>query len=563
MAQLISDGLLFTSGVLLHHVVFRRGEWDLATVNLIRLFMLCFFGSVLFLSVNVHPTLPHTEEYRSAVRATWAIFAPTLAGLYTSIAVYRGFFHRLRQFPGSFLARFSGLYMTCRNLFTGMRTFKDVQNLHLKYGDVVRLGPQELSIIRPSAVQALHAASAPVDKGPFYDMTAPFLSLQTIRSKTDHAPIRKIWDRGFSAKSLRDYEPRVAKYTEQLLQQLESLVGEPLNMTQWIGFYGFDVMGDLAFGQSFDMLKSGTVNYYIGLMQDHLRVRFAFGRIPWAFLVLQALASLNASASRSHTWIEDQLKNRMKARVNEPDTLDVFSWILEDYNARPVKTQQDFFNLMGEEVQLIRLPNSDTTSSTMTCLFFELTRNPEIYKKLQNEIDKCFMAHCDKAPGHYELSKLEYLQACIDETLRMYPPLPGGVQRMTPPEGLQLDHDFFIPGNTIVQTPLCTMYRDERLFKDANTFIPERWTTRRNLVTDRSCFTPFLIGTFSCVGKQLALMEMRYVVSRMARLYDMNFAKGQTPEAFTEGNFDTFTVRLAPLNMVLTHRLDGKKGGRS
>ncbi|KAJ3561618.1 hypothetical protein NPX13_g8874 [Xylaria arbuscula] len=536
MAQLISDGLLFASGVLLHHVVFRRGEWDLATVNLLGSFVLCFFGSALFLSVNVHPTLPHVEGYRSALRATWAIFAPTLTGLYTSIVVYRGFFHRLRKFPGPFLARFSGLYMTCRNLFTGMRTFKDVQKLHLEYGDVVRLGPQELSIIRPSAVQALHAASAPVDKGPFYDMTAPFLSLQTIRSKTDHAPIRKVWDRGFSAKSLRDYEPRVAKYTEQLLQQLESRVSKPLNMTQWIGFYGFDVMGDLAFGQSFDMLKSGTVNYYIGLMQDHLKVRFAFGRIPWAFRILQALASLNASASRFHAWIEDQVKTRMK---NEPDTLDVFSWILEDYNARPVKTQQDFFNLMGEGILItiagrqvissISLFYIDTTSSTMTCLFFELTRNPEIYKKLQDEIDECFVAHGDKAPGHYELSKLEYLQACIDETLRMYPPLPGGVQRMTPPEGLQLDHDLFIPGNTIVQTPLYTMYR----------------------------------GTFSCVGKQLALMEMRYVVSRMVRLYDMNFAKGQTPEAFTEGNFDTFTVRLAPLNMVLTHRLDGKKGGRS
>jgi cytochrome P450 family 628 len=115
--------------------------------------------------------------------------------------------------------------------------------------------------------------------------------------------------------ALRDYEPRVAKYTEQLLQQLESRVGEPLNMTQWIGFYGFDVMGDLAFGQSFDMLKSGTVNYYIGLMQDHLKVRFAFGRIPWAFRILQALASLNASASRFHAWIEDQVKNRVEVCV--------------------------------------------------------------------------------------------------------------------------------------------------------------------------------------------------------------------------------------------------------
>lgn len=140
MALLISDGLLFASGVLLHHVVFRRGEWDLATVNLLGSFVLCFFGSVLFLFVNVHPTLPHVEGYGSAVRATWAIFAPTLAGLYASIVVYRGFFHRLHEFPGPFLARFSGLYMTCRNLLTGMRTFKDVRNLHLEYGDVVRLG---------------------------------------------------------------------------------------------------------------------------------------------------------------------------------------------------------------------------------------------------------------------------------------------------------------------------------------------------------------------------------------------------------------------------------------
>ena len=47
---------------------------------------------------------------------------------------------------------------------------------------------------------------------------------------------------------------------------------------------------------------------------------------------------------------------------NEPDTLDVFSWILEDYNARPVKTQQDFFNLMGEGI-LITIAGRQVISS--------------------------------------------------------------------------------------------------------------------------------------------------------------------------------------------------------
>ncbi|CAG8978209.1 hypothetical protein HYALB_00011444 [Hymenoscyphus albidus] len=342
-------------------------------------------------------------------------------------------------------------------------------------------------------------------------------------------------------------------------------------MTSWIGFYGFDVMGDLAFGQSFEMLSTGEVNYHISLMQEFLKIRAIFSRVPWAFRILQVTMLLNTSFNKFRLWMEEQVKTRMK---NEPDKPDVFSWILSDYQARQNKTQQDFFNLMGE-CKLITIAGrqvkihsctwfkqlistSDTTSSTLTCLLFELARQPDVFKRLQGEIDQCFKNYGDDIPGHFELSKLEYLQACIDEALRLYPPLPSGVQRMTPPEGLQIDDDLHIPGDTIVQVPLYTMYRDERLFKCPDRFIPERWTTRRELVTEAACFTPFHIGSFSCVGKQLALMEVRYVISQLARLYDVSLAKGQTPEAFTEGNYDTFTIRLAPINMIIHHRADSK-----
>lgn len=112
--------------------------------------------------------------------------------------------------------------------------------------------------------------------------------------------------------------------------------------------------------------------------------------------------------------------------------------------------------------------------------------------------------------GVNALSQLAYLDAVINETLRMHPPVPSGVQRMTPPDGLRIG-ETFVPGNTIVQIPTHTMFRgvcsfshfsdlfssrtaDARFFENPDEFIPERWTTRKELTKDASIFVPFSSG---------------------------------------------------------------------
>lgn len=61
-------------------------------------------------------------------------------------------------------------------------------------------------------------------------------------------------------------------------------------------------------------------------------------------------------------------------------------------------------------------------------------------------------------------------------------------------------------------------------------------------------------GPYSCVGKQLALMELRSVIAQIVHRFDVTLAPGQSEQAFLRGKRDTFTLALGPLNLVFTHR---------
>lgn len=131
----------FIVGVLAHVFLFRIGEWDLATLKLLGL--LLFFAAEKFALTHYGDVLPIPTQLRPSVGLCGRAIlrGPLLAGLFSSMLVYRGFLHRLRRFPGPFLARFSGLYMTIRG-GRKMETFREVQKLHETYGDVIRVGKE-------------------------------------------------------------------------------------------------------------------------------------------------------------------------------------------------------------------------------------------------------------------------------------------------------------------------------------------------------------------------------------------------------------------------------------
>ena len=109
---------------------------------------------------------------------------------------------------------------------------------------------------------------------------------------------------------MRDYEPRVVKYTKQLTEQIEKTKGEPMNVSAWINFYTFDIVGDLAFGTSFDYLVKGKRDKFLEDSHESQALMGAFRQVTWLFAVFKETPFLNNSWLSFQSWLKEKVEIR-------------------------------------------------------------------------------------------------------------------------------------------------------------------------------------------------------------------------------------------------------------
>lgn len=115
--------------------------------------------------------------------------------------------------------------------------------------------------------------------------------------------------------------------------------------------------------------------------------------------------------------------------------------------------------------------------------------------------------------------KLKYLEACINESLRLHSTSSMGLPRVVPEGGLNVCGRYFKEG-TILSVPSYTIHRDPETWgEDVEVFRPERWFERdQNLI--QKTFNPFSYGPRGCVGKNLATMELFIIIATVFRRYE-------------------------------------------
>lgn len=526
------------AGVASHLLYFIHGEFHLRAPKVARFYLVAFVLVAVFETNSLDSPLLHAVIAASCIAGTYA------SALFASMLIYRSFFHKLRQFPGPPLAKLTKFYHAYK-----VRDFKQcvwLHEVHEKYGDFVRTGPSEVTCFTPDAIPHILGPQSKCRKSMWWEMMWPEISMATTRDSQMHASRRRAWDRGFSVSALKAQEPYLSEHVEGLCNLIASKQGQEIDFTDIFSLFAFDVMGDINYGFKFDMVKDGKINDWLILFKKGALLFGPATPLPWLFHVAVSIPGLQKDWLTFKAWSNGRLTERLAI---EPEKKDVMTFAIEHAKSDPVLgAEMRHHWLLSDFITLI-LAASEPVISTTVFLMYHITRNPEHLVRLRQEL-----ATIEDITEHSQLQNLAHFNAIIDETLRLHPSVPSGGLRDTPPEGITIGTTY-IPGNTTVLIPHYTLGRREDCYQKPLDFIPERWTTRPEMVKNREAFIPFQNGSkHQCLGMHLAKMEIRLAVARLVSRFDFEFAPGETGTDVSEQIMDLFTTAPGPLRLVFKER---------
>lgn len=227
-----------------------------------------------------------------------------------------------------------------------------------------------------------------------------------------------------------------------------------MNMAKWFNLYSFDVMGDLAFGASYGCLESGEMHWAIKILNDGMDMLGVM--LPnWLFRVLIAIPGAAKDHFRFMDYCSQQLEDRMKMQGKLPDP-DITHTLIEHFNASDPESQKAQIPLLQGDSRLIIVAGSDTTAATLVHLFYHIATQKNLTKQLREELDG--LVKPGEKIEHIKIQDAPILTGSINEAMRLNPPVPSGVFRETPEEGVEIG-GVHIPGKTVIQMPQYAMAR--------------------------------------------------------------------------------------------------------
>ncbi|KAJ7024290.1 cytochrome P450 [Mycena alexandri] len=468
----------------------------------------------------------------------YLVFLGTLS---LSIAAYRlSPFHPLAQYPGPAMGKVTKLW----GMWIAWRGYRHLycKKLHVTYGPYVRIGPNELSVIDGPAVRQI-LNSGGLDKGRYYDTGNHDYTPRTIVSLTGeaHTAKRRVWNRAMTSAAIREYDQLLVKRTSQLLSRLGEQNGT-LDLVAW-----FDLF---AFGGGFEMLRAGEDADGVGSrIRSFMKASSVAGQIPWIVSTLHLFPPVGRTIKEFNQFAQGLAIQRVKNGAR--GTKDLWYHLATGLEKiKPTVESSAADGVVGV------IAASDTTASALSSLVWFLLSNPKYYSRVQSELDSTFVNGDDP----FDVTKheqLEFLSACINETLRLHPPLPSsGSRQVKPNEGARTIAGRVIPEGTSVFLPSYSLHRSpEYFFPHPDQFIPDRWLPGSDFEKhDTSLFIPFSLGPASCVGQKFARRELLMVLTALFKSFRLSFADGFNSAAWPTYIHDYFVVTRGPLRVNLTRR---------
>ncbi|KAH8592532.1 putative cytochrome P450 [Bisporella sp. PMI_857] len=445
-----------------------------------------------------------------------------------SIVLRRIYFSPLSHIPGSKLAIASLWYECYYDVFKRGLYFKKIQEMHKRYGPIIRINSHEIHIDDPEYYDELYNNTEKWDKyQPYMDQFGLAGALVSTAPHDLHRLRRKPLQNYFSRRAVVALESSILSNLEILCNKLSyyKQEGDPMELHPYLVCFAADVASEYTFGESYNLQTEGTgeqkKNYSIG-----------FREAGEAVHTLKQWPLLATIFKLDEKWVS-MLSPAFKLLVSTSNIAKrkVFEIIAEE-TAQPGKGSSMFHALLRSDLpphekSAARLANEghqivaaagESTGSTIETTLYHLVDQPAKLARLRGELATV------SSFTWSNLEQLPYFNAVVKEGLRINSGIAGRLPRCAPDRDTWYN-DILIPRGTPVSMSAPDVHYNPTVFENPRSFVPERWLQDANDGDKKGTglnrfLVPFSKGTRHCLGMNLAYAEIFLALAILVTRFD-------------------------------------------
>jgi cytochrome P450 len=437
----------------------------------------------------------------------------------------------LASIPGPFAAKFSRFWLLKHSRDGDMH--RTMIRLHARHGDLVRTGPNEVSVAELSAIKKIYGAGTKFRKSDWYSVWQGRRKFDLFpeRDEQVHRSQRRLVSGIYAMNHLVRYEGRVDETVEMMMKRMGE-VGkggkEVVNLGNWLQLFAFDVVGMLTFSKMFGFMEKGEDDGSFRNIEGALRSASWVGQVPWLYWMndwLTPVIGNRLGIAARHGSIRAFAAREVEARKEKKtgkEEDDILARLFEVHKEKPEEFPNE--NVLSMATSNV-FAGSDTTAISLRSIIYYLLKNPESKEKLIKEIDKRRQTGKLSDPVKLEeANDMPYLQACMYEALRLHPAVGMSLPRVVPKGGIEIAGKY-LPKDTIVGVNPWVVHRNEEVFgEDVEGFKPERWLREGKDSDMIRFFFAFGSGARMCLGRNISWMEMSKLIPTLFTEFDLSLA---------------------------------------
>ncbi|KAL1621649.1 hypothetical protein SLS56_009119 [Neofusicoccum ribis] len=424
----------------------------------------------------------------------------------------------------------------------------------MQNGPLVRLGPNNVSIADPKMIEKIYGLRAnfpkvkvfrrvkkiitDLSKSEFYSVFEQLVNGQSVSTlftvvpERAHAALKRPVSAAYSMSTLTQYESIVDRTIQKFLGRLEEefvkgeSTGKVCPISKWVQWYAFDVIADITWSSQLGFLDSAKdVDNMIKQLDEVLEWVAPVGQLPFIDRLYKYFASMTRQPDSpilkfAVGRVLQRLNNNDPTEQRAPDFLDKF------LKAKSNESGQFHVPEILQYLMSNIAAGSDTTAISLRSILYYLLKHPQAHHKLVEEL---------RSTKFETFPSLPYMDAFVKEAMRLHPAVGMNMERVVPASGLELpDGAGRIQPGTIVGVNAWVIHRDPSVFGDRpDDFIPERWMQSKNEDVDhftarigamKRADLTFGYGSRTCIGKNIALLEIYKVLPSLLLSFDISFA---------------------------------------